>query len=119
MGTPHESAPSLAGRLDELARLLDYLESDNLTVDAVRAHVAERIEVLLPVEYHVYRRRWQALLGGTEPGPLLPFPEWQALTTEMEEIDRLAEMLDEPAEGQRWDALRRLLLVADESDLTE
>lgn len=106
----------LVGRLSVLERMqADLLSEPNVTIEDVRVYVADLTEYLLPLDYHVYRRRWQALPDGAALGPLLSFPEWYPLVEELDEIGRLAEMLEEAPSGAQWDALRRVLLVTDES----
>ena len=46
-----------AARIGELTRLALWLEQPGLTLDDVRRYVAERLERLYPLDFHVYRQR--------------------------------------------------------------
>lgn len=47
-----------AARIGELLRLHLFLDQPDLDLAAVRAYVADRLQRLYPLDYHVYRRRW-------------------------------------------------------------
>ena len=97
-----------AARIGELTRLALWLEQPGLSLDDVRRYVAERLERLYPLDFHVYRNRWQALEAEGRPGPLLGFLEWWPLAQELAEWAAVARMLGEVDE--RVDALKRVLL---------
>ena len=98
-----------AARIGELTRLALWLEQPGLTLDDVRRYVAERLERLYPLDFHIYRNRWQALDVDIRPGPLLAFLDWWPLAQELTERATVAGMLGEADE--RVDALRRVLLA--------
>jgi|GEM_PF-2473896 len=109
--TPDRPDPVLAAaRIGELTRLALWLEQPDLTADDVRQYVAERLERLYPIDYHVYRQRWQALEADSRPGPLLSFLDWWPLAQELAERVVVAGMLGE--EDERVGELRRELLAA-------
>ncbi len=107
---PDRPDPILAAaRIGELTRLALWLEQPGLTLDDVRRYVAERLERLYPVAYHIYRQRWQVLEDGARPGPLLSFLAWWPLAQELAERATVAGLLGE--EDGRVGALRGVLLV--------
>ncbi len=74
MRTAIERARAIqAARVGELTNIQIYLTTPDVTLDDVRTYVAERIEGVLPIDYHVYRQQWQCLADEVKPGPLLPF----------------------------------------------
>ena len=112
---PDRPDPILAAaRIGELTRLALWLEQPGLTLDDVRHYVAERLERLYPLDFHIYRQRWQALDDDARPGPLLAFLEWWPLAQELAERAAVAEMVGE-VDG-RIDGLRRVLLAAETSE---
>ena len=98
-----------AARIGELTRLALWLEQPGLSLDDVRCYVAERLERLYPLDFHIYRQRWQALEDGGRPGPLPTFLEWWPLAQELAERAAVAGMLGE--EDGRVGELRRVLLA--------
>ncbi len=112
---PDRPDPILAAaRIGELTRLALWLEQPGLSLDDVRHHVAEWLERLYPLDYHVYRQRWQALEADRRPEPLLSFLAWRPLAQELVERAAVAGMLGE-VDG-RIDELRRVLLAAETSE---
>jgi len=112
--SPDRPDPTLAAaRIGELTRLALWLEQPDLTLDDVRYYVADRLERLYPLDYHVYRQRWQALDADIRPGPLLDFLDWWPLAQELAERATVAAMLGE--EDKRMDALRQVLLAEEEA----
>ena len=103
-----------AARIGELTRLALWLEQPGLTVDDVRRYVAERLERLYPLDYHVYRQRRQALEADARPGPLLGFLNCWPLAQELAERATVAGMLGE--EDERVGELRRVLLAAEATE---
>lgn len=89
---------------------------DRPTADlaAVRVYVADRLERLYPIDYHVYRRRWHDRGSRQAPGALLSFLEWRPLVQELTERVTVAAMVGkaDPPVGE----LQRVLLVSGESD---
>jgi hypothetical protein len=74
-----------AARIGELLRLHLFLDQPDLDLAAVRAYVADRLQRLYPLDYHVYRQRWHDRGERLAPGPLLSFLEWWPLVQELEE----------------------------------
>jgi len=112
--SPDRPDPVIAGaRIGELTRLALWLEQPDLTLDDVRQYVAERLERLYPLDFHVYRNRWQTLDADVLPGPLLSFLDWWPLAQELAERAAVAGMLGEADE--RVDALRQVLLAEEEA----
>ena len=108
---PDRPDPILAAaRIGELTRLALWLEQPDLTADDVRQYIAERLERLYPIDYHVYRQRWQALEADSRPGPLLSFLEWWPLAQELTERVAVAGLLEE--EDERVATLQSVLLAA-------
>lgn len=103
-----------AARIGELTRLALWLEQPGLSLDDVRRYVAERLERLFPLDFHVYRQRWQALDDGSRPGPLLSFLEWWPLAQELAERATVAEMVGE-VDG-RVGELRGVLLAEEATE---
>ena len=113
---PDRPDPILAAaRIGELTRLALWLEQPRLSLDDVRHYVAERLERLYPIDFHIYRQRWQALEADSRPGPLLSFLEWWPLAQELAERAAVAGMLGE-VDG-RIDGLRRVLQAAETPDV--
>ncbi|MCB0026169.1 MAG: hypothetical protein KDD91_24220 [Caldilinea sp.] len=111
---PDRPDPILAAaRIGELTRLALWLEQPDLTLDDVRHYVADRLERLYPLDFHVYRNRWQALDVDARPGPLLTFLDWWPLAQELAERATVAAMLGE--EDKRMEALRRVLLAEEDA----
>ncbi len=111
---PDRPDPILAAaRIGELTRLALWLEQPGLTLDDVRRYVADRQERLYPIDYHVYRQRWQALEADSRPGPLLSFLDWWPLAQELVERATVAGLLGEVdgRVGELW----RVLLAAEEA----
>jgi hypothetical protein len=52
-----------AARAGELLRLHIFLDQPDLTVDAIRLYVLDRLDLVYPLDYYVYRRRWVARVG--------------------------------------------------------
>lgn len=104
-------------RIGELLRLQVLLDGPSLSHDEIRAYVAERLETLYPLDYHVYRRRWEQLASGAVPGdaswPRLNYLEWRQAMDALGEEMRLAEMLGagESAKAAEW---RSLLMAGPE-----
>ena len=65
--TPLDDSPADA-LIGELLRLQVLLEGPGLSLDQIRTYVAERLELLYPLDYHVYRRRWEQLATGAVTG---------------------------------------------------
>jgi hypothetical protein len=86
-----------AARAGELLRLHLFLDQPDLTLDAVRLYVLDRLDQVYPLDYHVYRRRWHACAPGEEPGPLLGFLEWVGLVSRWAERAEFAELMGEVA----------------------
>ena len=109
--SPDRPDPILAAaRIGELTRLAVWLEQPELTADDVRQYVAERLERLYPLDFHVYRQRWHALEADSRPGPLLSFLDWWPLAQELAERVVVAGMLGE--EDERVATLQSVLLAA-------
>ncbi len=93
---PDRPDPILAAaRIGELTRLALWLEQPGLSLDDVRRYVAERLERIYPLDFHIYRQRWQALDGDNRPEPLLSFLEWWPLAQDLAERAAVAGMLGE------------------------
>ena len=107
---PTDPLAPYAARIGELLRLETWLDQPGLTVDIIRAHVAGRIEALYPLDYHVYRNRWQKA-GDGAPGPLLSFLEWYPLFTELTELGEAAAILETEESGKIGE-IRKLLLLS-------
>ena len=60
--------PDPAARATELLRLHLFLDQPDLTLDAVRLYVLDRLDQVYPLDYLVYRRRWHALRAGGGAG---------------------------------------------------
>ena len=105
----HPNPSFTAARIGELLRLHLWLDQTDLDLAAVRAYVADRLERLYPLDYHVYRRRWHGRGPDGAPGPLLSFLEWWPLMQELTERATVAAMVGE-VDG-RVGELRRVLLV--------
>ena len=54
---PTPTVDLAAARIGELLRLRLWLDQPDLDLATVRSYVAERLERLYPIDYHVYRRR--------------------------------------------------------------
>ena len=78
---------------------------------------AERLEALYPLDYHIYRTRWEQLASGAVPGdaswPRLNYLEWRQAVDALAEEARLAEILGEglSRKAQNW---RSLLMAGPE-----
>ena len=105
----HPTLDLVAARIGELLRLRLWLDQPDLDLAAVRAYVADRLERLYPIDYHVYRRRWHDLGAHQAPGTMLSFLEWWPLVQELMERAAVAEMVGEA--DPRVGELRRMLLV--------
>ena len=103
-----------AARIGELLRLHLFLDQPDLDLAAVRAYIADRLQRLYSLDYHVYRRRWHDRGERLAPGPLLTFLEWWPLVQELEERATVAAIVGE-VDG-RVGELRRVLLVEDGDD---
>jgi len=95
-----------AARIGELTRLALWLEQPGLSLDDVRCYVAERLERLYPLDFHIYRQRWQALDDDARPWPLLDFLGWWPLAQERAAVAGMVGEVD-----GRIDGLRRVLLA--------
>ena len=94
-----------AARIGELLRLHLWLDQPDLDLAAVRAYIADRLQRLYSLDYHVYRRRWHDRGERLAPGPLLTFLEWWPLEQELGERAMVGEV------DGRVEELRRVLLV--------
>lgn len=113
-----EDTQSLAdARIGELLRLQVLLEGPSLSHDEIRTYVAERLEALYPLDYHVYRKRWEQLASGAVGGdanwPRLNYLEWRQAMDALAEEMQLAEMLgeEESSKAAEW---RSLLMAGPE-----
>jgi hypothetical protein len=104
-------------RIGELMRLQALLEGPSLSLDEIRTYVAERLEVLFPLEFHVYRRRWEQLAAGAVAGcsnwPRLNYLEWRHAVDGLAEELQLSEMLGE-GESRKAGEWRSLLMTGPE-----
>lgn len=104
-------------RIGELIRLQTLLEGPGLSLDESRTYVAEQLEVLYPLEFHVYRRRWEQLATGAvarcSNWPRLNCLKWRHAVSALAEEIRLAEILDE-GESRRASKWRSLLMTGPE-----
>ena len=106
-----------AVRIGELLRLRLWLDQPDLDLAAVRVYVADRLERLYPIDYHVYRRRWHDLGAHQAPGTLLSFLERWPLVQELTERATVAALVGEA--DSRVGELRRVLLEEGKSDSTQ
>ena len=106
-------------RIGELLRLQVLLEGPSLSHDEIRTYVADRLEALYPLDYHIYRKRWEQLASGAVPGdanwPRLNYLEWRQAVDALAEEVRLAEMLGE-GESRKAKEWRSLLMAGSEWD---
>jgi hypothetical protein len=98
-------------RIGELLRLQVLLDGPDLSLNDLRAYLVERLEALYPLDYHVYRRRFEQLAAGEVPGdahwPRLNYLEWRRAMDALAEEVRLAEMMgeEESRKAREWRAL--------------
>lgn len=109
-------------RIGELLRLQVLLEGPSLSLDEIRAYVVEHLETLFPLDYHVYRKRWEQLASGAVGGDAnwrrLNYLEWRQAVNALAEELRLAEMLGE-GETRKAKEWRSLLMAGPEWDEKE
>lgn len=103
----------LEARIGELLRLQALLEDPDATLNGRRSYLVERLAALYPLNYHVYRRRWEQLAAGEAPGdanwPRLNYLEWRRAVDALAEEARLAKMMGE--EGSAWAREWRAMLM--------
>ena len=101
-------------RISELTSLADFMQED-VSLDAIRDYVFERLMQLWPAAYVQYCKRYNQLvrLRGREatPGPRLDYLQWLPLVTTLNEDARFSQMLEEPP-SQRQHELSRILLLS-------
>jgi hypothetical protein len=101
-------------RIGELLRLQVLLDGPEISLADLRAYLITRLEALYPLDYHIYRQRFEQLAAGEKTGdanwPRLNYLEWRQAVEALAEEVRLAEMLGEgeSRKAQKW---RSLLLV--------
>lgn len=104
-------------RIGELLRLQLLLDGPSLSLDKIRTYVGERLQVLYPLDYHVYRRRWEQLASGVRRDdanwPKLNYLEWRQAVDALVEGVRLAEIMAE-AESLKVREWRSMLMVGPE-----
>jgi hypothetical protein len=87
---------------------------DAITLERLRAYIAERTEEVYPQEYHVYRRRWEQLATGNTQGsahwPKLEYMEWRRIVDALTDELRLSDLLSEgeSAQAREWRAMLML-----------
>jgi hypothetical protein len=109
-------------RIGELLRLQVLLDGPDISLDDLRAYLVERLEAIYPLDYHVYRRRWERLAAGDASGdanwPRLNYLEWRCMVDALAEEVRLGEMLGE-GESRKAREWRSLLMVGPEWEMRE
>lgn len=116
---PEDRQSLIDARIGELLRLQVLLDGPRFAVGEIRDYIAERLEAIYPLDYHVYRRRWEQLASGAVSGdanwPRLNYLEWRQALDALAEEMRLAEMLGE-GESSKAVEWRSLLMAGPEWD---